>query len=61
MLNIILLFLSPTEEIVVHIEAFAMLETFNVPTWARDVINASAVYFVFEISYLYLAEHIIAC
>lgn len=33
----------------------------TVPICARDVINASWVYFVFEISYLYLAEHSVAC
>ncbi len=42
-------------------EAFAMSEAFNVAMCARDVINASWVYFVSEISYLYLAEHTVAC
>lgn len=38
-----------------------MLEAFNNAAFAKDVINASWVYFVFEISYLYLAEHTVAC
>lgn len=62
LLNMILLrSVPPTVELVIHAEAFAILEAFNGPMWARDVINASWVYFVFETSYLHLAEHSVAC
>ena len=61
LLNMILLRLvSPTVGLI-HAEAFAILEAFNGPMWARDVINASWVYFVSEASYLHLAEHSVAC